>query len=135
MFQVTFTFLPEACYKERFVLTPKQIVAYMEKFYIKKLVQTIKVKINAVTKARLLSSGTDRSINRPQQTEREGEGKDDVGSEGEEDIEEEGDGDDGDAAAVKEKNKKNEEQEYENGEDENNYNNEEEIDDGDGKLS
>ena len=117
MFRVTFTFLPKACYKERFVLTPSQILEFMEDVYIKKLIIAIKKKINASAKSQVLSSGTAKSTRPSQRVDQQGEENEEaVREEDEDEDEEEVEGDDGDAAAVKEKNKKQEEQEYENDE-------------------
>ena len=119
MFRVTFTFLPKECYKERFLLNPGKILDFMEKTYIKKLISTIRMKINSLAKTQMMSSGTNRSIRLFQRAgpSEEGDEAQKGPEEAEDDDDEEADGDDGDAAAVKEKSHKNEEQEYEKDED------------------
>ena len=84
-----------------------------------------------MTKMRLLSHGTNKTVRMTAAPNGEGEendGEDDAGSEDEEEM----DGDDGDAAAAKQRSRKNEEQEYDN--DEGNVNFEEEETNEEGKA-
>ena len=53
VFQVTYNFLPRDAYKERFVVKPQQILAYMERVYFKMLVFLMRMKIKVMTKTRL----------------------------------------------------------------------------------
>ena len=75
-----------------------------------------------MTKLRLLSSGTDKTVRMTAQPSGDGE---ECGDEGGSDEEEEIDGDDGDAAAAKQRSKKNEEREYDNDEGNVNFDDEE----------
>jgi len=52
MFRVEFRLLPWSCYRDKFVVKPDQVLAFLEKVYIKKLLQLIRYTINKQTKMR-----------------------------------------------------------------------------------
>ncbi|XP_053397077.1 DNA-directed RNA polymerase I subunit RPA1-like [Mercenaria mercenaria] len=114
VFRIRMNFLPRECYKERFVVGPNTILKFVEKTYIKKIVQLVRAKINAQNK--LLSSGTQKRRLQPRSTE-DSEFSN-VGANMDDDEEEAMDADDGDETANNQKHKKMEEHEYDD-EDEN----------------
>ena len=52
MFQVKFSFLPYSCYKEKFIVTSTEVIQYIEKCYVKRLLLMIRMRINAQAKNR-----------------------------------------------------------------------------------
>lgn len=117
MFKITFSFLRRCQYKENFPLTPAQILQFMEKVYIKKLVALVKVKIKAQTKKRMLSHSTQKRSRNPNRHDSETEESQEPIRD--EDVDDEPmDDDDDDAMATSEKRKKAEEHEYDDEEEE-----------------
>ncbi|XP_064604874.1 DNA-directed RNA polymerase I subunit RPA1-like [Liolophura sinensis] len=56
LYTIKFQFLPKAAYDERFAITPRKILSYMEHFYIKRLIDLAKKKMTELTGSRLVTS-------------------------------------------------------------------------------
>ncbi|XP_052811236.1 DNA-directed RNA polymerase I subunit RPA1-like isoform X2 [Mya arenaria] len=112
MFKVTFHFLPWSCYRDKFAVKPDQVIRFLEKVYVKKLLQHIRFTINKQAKRRLMSSGSTKRVVERAPAEDEEPMAEPETEEGQEVL----DADDGDDTATGQKRKKDEEQEYEDGE-------------------
>lgn len=108
MFKIRFEFLSLHLYKDRLCVTPGSILKYMETVYFKHLISKIMHKMQDLSNARLLTSGTMR-----ERVPVEMPSTQDIVDENEEEYFSDLEQDDGNAAAVKERQKLEEEQEYE----------------------
>ncbi|XP_070563725.1 DNA-directed RNA polymerase I subunit RPA1-like [Ptychodera flava] len=129
IYTIKLTFLPQDCYKEDSDLTPEDVVNYVERKFLKRLVSAIKQKIKQIINTRIVDSKTRSSVLNDDLEDAVDE-RPNRGNKGE-DEDSEDEGDESDAVARKRRQQRMDDMEYEEGGDEEEEDVEEEMEQSD----